>query len=167
MERARALCLRLLTSAPRTRSQLAETLRKRDIPDEVTEEVLGECEEAGLIDDAAFAYAWVESRHHSRGLARPALSRELRSRGVDSTLIEGAIEQVDSDQEESTARTLVERKLPGTRGVESSKRIRRLVATLARKGYSEGLALRVVREALAAEGDDLEALERHLPENGV
>ena len=32
-------------------------------------------------------------------------------------------------------------------------RIRRLVGQLARKGYPGGLAVRVVREALAAEGD--------------
>ena len=39
--------------------------------------------EVGLIDDAAFARAWVSSRQAGRGLARRALSAELRAKGVD------------------------------------------------------------------------------------
>ncbi|WP_416967464.1 recombination regulator RecX [Streptomyces sp. 4F14] len=159
VERARAICLRLLTGTPRTRKQLADALRKREIPDEAAEEVLSRFEEVGLIDDSAFAGAWVESRHHGRGLARRALARELRTKGVDSTLIDEAVSQLDSEQEETTARELVARKLRATRGLDRDKRVRRLAGMLARKGYSEGMALRVVRQALEEEGEETEFLD--------
>ncbi|MFJ4786823.1 recombination regulator RecX [Streptomyces sp. NPDC088794] len=158
VERARAICLRLLTGTPRTRKQLADALRKREIPDEAAEEVLSRFEEVGLINDGAFAEAWVESRHHGRGLARRALARELRTKGVDSTLIDEAVGQLDSEQEEETARELVARKLRATRGLDRDKRLRRLAGMLARKGYPEGMALRVVRQALEEEGEDTESL---------
>ncbi|MEU9402913.1 recombination regulator RecX [Streptomyces sp. NPDC048242] len=158
-ERARNICLRLLTGTPRTRKQLADALRKREIPDEVAEEVLSRFEEVGLINDSAFADAWVESRHHGRGLARRALARELRTKGVDSALIDEAVGQLDSEQEEATARDLVDRKLRSTRGLDRDKRLRRLAGMLARKGYPEGMALRVVRQALEEEGEDTEFLE--------
>ncbi|MFI1421475.1 recombination regulator RecX [Streptomyces sp. NPDC020731] len=158
VERARAICLRLLTGTPRTRKQLADALRKREIPDEVAEEVLSRFEEVGLINDSAFADAWVESRHHGRGLARRALARELRTKGVDPTLIDAAVSRLDSEQEEETARELVARKLRATRGLDRDKRLRRLAGMLARKGYPEGLALRVVRQALEEEGEDTEFL---------
>ncbi|WP_369392259.1 recombination regulator RecX [Streptomyces sp. CG1] len=157
-ERARAICLRLLTGTPRTRKQLADALRKREIPEDVAEEVLSRFEEVGLIDDSAFADAWVESRHHGRGLARRALVQELRTKGVDSTLIDEAVSQLDSEQEEATARELVARKLRATRGLDRDKRLRRLAGMLARKGYPEGMALRVVRQALEEEGEDTELL---------
>ncbi|WP_225830291.1 recombination regulator RecX [Streptomyces sp. NK08204] len=157
-ERARAICLRLLTGTPRTRKQLADALQKRDIPEDVTEEVLSRFEEVGLIDDSAFADAWVESRHHGRGLARRALAQELRTKGVDSALIDEAVGRLDSEQEETTARDLVARKLRATRGLDRDKRIRRLAGMLARKGYPEGMALRVVRRALEEEGEDTEFL---------
>ncbi|GGV08091.1 recombination regulator RecX [Streptomyces spectabilis] len=157
-ERARAICLRLLTGTPRTRKQLADALRKRDIPDDVADEVLSRFEEVGLINDEAFADAWVESRHHGRGLARRALARELRTKGVDSALIDEAVGQLDAEQEEATARELVARKLRSTRGLDRDKRLRRLAGMLARKGYPEGMALRVVREALEQEGEDTEDL---------
>jgi regulatory protein len=153
-EQARALCLRLLTGTPRTRRQLADAMRKREIPDDVAEQVLERFEDVGLIDDQAFANAWVESRHRGRGLARRALARELRHRGVDTELVTEAVELLDSDQEEETARELVRRRLPSTRGLDRDRRIRRLAGMLARKGYPEGMSLRVVRDALAAEGDD-------------
>ncbi|OIK04310.1 recombination regulator RecX [Streptomyces monashensis] len=157
-ERARAICLRLLTGTPRTRRQLADALRKREIPEDVAEEVLSRFEEVGLIDDGAFADAWVESRHHARGLARRALARELRTKGVDSALIDEAVGQLDAEQEETTARELVDRKLRATRGLDRDKRLRRLAGMLARKGYPEGMALRVVRQALEEEGEDTEFL---------
>lgn len=161
-ERARAICLRLLTGTPRTRKQLADALEKREIPEDVAEEVLSRFEDVGLIDDAAFAGAWVESRHHGRGLARRALARELRTKGVDATLIDEAVGQLDSEREEATARELVARKLRSTRGLERDKRLRRLAGMLARKGYGEGMALRVVKQALEEEGEDTEGLDEEL-----
>jgi regulatory protein len=153
-ERARQECLRLLTLAPRTRAQLADALRKRGIPDETADEVLSRFEDVGLIDDAAFARAWVESRHYSRGLAGRALSAELKQRGVAADEIRAAIEErLGPDAEVSAARRLIDRKLESTRGLPPEQRTRRLAGMLARKGYPAGLAFRVIREALGAEGD--------------
>lgn len=162
VERARAICLRLLTGTPRTRQQLAEALRQREIPEEAAEELLSRFEDVGLIDDAAFANAWVESRHRTRGLSGNALARELRTKGVDPEVISEAVGRLDSAQEELTARSLVDRKLAATRRVEPTKRMRRLVGMLARKGYPQGLALRVVRQALEEEGEQAEFLEQYL-----
>lgn len=164
VEQARALCLRLLTGTPRTRKQLADAMRRREIPEDAAEHVLERFEDVGLIDDQAFANAWVESRHHGRGLARRALAQELRTRGVDAEAIGQAVGRLDAGQEEETARALVDRKLRATRGLEKEKRIRRLAGMLARKGYAEGLALRVVRRALEEEGEDPESLEHYLPD---
>jgi regulatory protein len=151
-ERARQICLRLLTLAPRTRAQLTDALRRRGVPGDVAEGVLGRFTDVGLIDDAAFAKAWVESRHYSRGLAGSALKAELRRQGVDNEQIQQAVAGLGPDAEAATARRLVEHKLAGTRGQPSQARVRRLAGMLARKGYSPGLAYRVIREAMEAEG---------------
>jgi regulatory protein len=151
---AREVCLRLLTIAPRTQAQLADALARRGIPDEVTQDVLGRFTSAGLIDDAAFARAWVESRHHGRGLSGRTLTAELRQRGVDDEQIKDAVDSLGPDAEAETARRLVERKLAATAGQPPQARARRLAGMLARKGYPPGLAFRLIREALEAEGGD-------------
>jgi len=150
-EAARQVCLRLLATAPRTRAQLATALRRRHVPDEVAEAVLGRFAEVRLIDDAAFAQAWVESRHHGRGLARRALSAELRQRGVAAEEVRAAIGSLGDQDELATARRLVAKRVEATRGRPLPARVRQLVGMLARKGYPAGLAIQVVREALEAE----------------
>jgi regulatory protein len=150
------VCLRLLTLAPRSRAQLADALRKRGIPGEVADDVLGRFTDVGLIDDAAFARAWVESRHHGRGLSGRALASELRRRGVDDDQIREAVDELGPDAEAQTARRLVTGKLAATRGLPPETRVRRLAGMLARKGYPAGLAFRVIREALEAEGADVD-----------
>jgi regulatory protein len=49
------------------------------------------------------------------------------------------------------------RRLAATRGEPTNTRVRRLIGVLARKGYSQALAYRLVREALEQEGVDLAA----------
>ncbi|MGQ5260106.1 regulatory protein RecX [Micromonospora sp. ZYX-F-536] len=149
-EVAREICLRQLAVRPRTRAELAGALAKRGISEQVSAEVLDRYDEVGIIDDAAFARAWVSSRHAGRGLARRALANELRQKGVDGEVATEALGELDEETEADTARALVERKLRTARG-EPDAVFRRLVGMLARKGYPPGVAIRAVKDAIAAQ----------------
>jgi regulatory protein len=149
---ARQICLRLLATAPRTRAQLAQALRRHGVPDEAAGAVLARYTDVGLIDDAAFARAWVESRHYSRGLSRRSLSAELRRQGIETEEIREAVDTLDPEQEVATARCLVEQKMAATRGQPAEARVRRAAGTLARKGYPPGLVFRLIKEVLEQEG---------------
>ena len=96
----------------------------------------------------------VRTRHQERGLARRALAHELRRKGVDPEVAEQALEQIDDDTELAAARELARRRARATRGLDPVKRRRRLAGMLARKGYSPGVTMRAVAEALAADGDE-------------
>ena len=150
--RARQICLRLLTAAPRTRAQLTQAMRRGGVPAEAAEAILVRFTDAGLIDDAAFARAWIESRHHSRGLSKRSLSAELRRQGIQDEQIREATDTLDPEQEVATARHLVERKMASTRGRPPETRARQAAGMLARKGYPPGLAFRLIREAMQQEG---------------
>lgn len=151
---ARAILLRQLAAAPRSRAQLAEKLAARNVPDDLAERLLDRFEEVGLVDDAAYAEMLVRTRHQERGLARRALAHELRRKGVDPEVAEQALEQIDDDTELAAARELARRRARATRGLDPVKRRRRLAGMLARKGYSPGVTMRAVAEALAADGDE-------------
>jgi regulatory protein len=165
---ARDQCIRLLAVRPRTRSELETALVKRGYDEDVIAEILDRYSDVGIIDDEAFARAWVTSRHHSKGLAKRALAGELRRKGVSDDDMGVALGELDGDAEVDTARALVERRLRVERrrpagdpddadGREAQRKaqaalIRKLVGMLARKGYSSGLAYRVVKEAMADDG---------------
>lgn len=145
---AKGICLRALTGTAKTRKQLADLLAKKEVPDEVADAVLDRFTDVGLIDDAAFAAAWVSSRQSGRGLARRALASELRAKGVDGEVAAAAVAGVDPQAEWDSARALVARKMPSMQRLDRVTAERRLMGMLARKGYGGGLAGYVVREAL-------------------
>ena len=146
---ARKILLDQLTGQARSRSELAGKLAKKQVPPEVAHRLLDRFEEVGLIDDAAFARDWVQSRQAGKGLARRALAAELRRKGVPQEAIAEAVETVEADDEVEAARLLVRRKLPSLQRFDNVTVVRRLTGMLARKGYSSGVAYQVVREEIA------------------
>ncbi|WP_414636442.1 regulatory protein RecX [Actinophytocola sp.] len=138
--------MRLLTARPRTRVELAQALARKGFDPTIAEQVLGRLGDVGLVDDAAFAEVWVRSRHNLQGLSRRALALELRRKGVADDSASEALATVDTDAEEERARQLVRKRLRSLSGADEAAKIRKLVGMLARKGYSEGLAYRVVKD---------------------
>lgn len=153
---ARKILLDQLTGQARSRSELAGKLARKHVPEEVATRLLDRFEEVGLVDDAAFAREWTRSRQAGRGLARPALRQELRRKGIDAETIDEALGEVDPEDERVAARRLVQRKLRSVQGHDETTQVRRLVAMLARKGYSPGVAYAVVREVLGEAAAGLE-----------
>ncbi len=146
------MCLRLLTVRARTRAELAGHLTKRGFPDDAADAVLNRLEAVGLIDDEDFAEQWVRSRQANAGKGKRALAAELRTKGVEAELIAGVLDGIDAGAERSRAEQLVERRLRReVLGGDDAKVVRRLVGMLARRGYSQSMAVSVVTDAVAAE----------------
>ncbi|WP_166390205.1 RecX family transcriptional regulator [Nocardioides ochotonae] len=151
---ARKILLDQLTGQARSRKELADKLAGKDVPPEIATALLDRFEEVGLVDDEAFARAWIASRQPGKGLARRALAQELRRKGIDDEVARDALDEIDPADEEEAARRLVRKKLRSLSRVDDQIATRRLVGMLARKGYSSGLAFSVVREELADAGRD-------------
>jgi regulatory protein len=146
----RSILLRRLSMAPRTRVELEKDLTRRGADPDVAARVLDRFTDVGLIDDAAFARMWVESRHRGKALARSVLSHELRMKGVDKDIIDEALEQVDDDDELARARAFAQSKARLRAGEDAAKAVNRLASQLARKGYPAAVCFQVARERLAA-----------------
>jgi len=153
---ARAIALRLLTEAPRSRAQIAEAMRRRDVPQEVADRVLDRFTEVGLVDDAEYAAMLVRTRHQERHQSRRAIAVELRRKGVADDVALEALEQIDGEDEEEAARVLVRRKLASTAGLDPQVRARRTYAALGRRGYSPAVVGKILREELAEEAQQLD-----------
>jgi regulatory protein len=164
VSRARELCLNLLTMRSATRAELRTHLLKKGVEEQVADQVLSRLNEVGLVDDAAFAEQWVRSRHNYQGMARRALSAELRRKGVADELAAEAVSALDSEAEEARARELVRKRMRSLGSADETAKLRRLVGMLARKGYSEGMAYRVVRDELRAAGTETDFLDGALPD---
>ena len=124
------------------------------MPGDIATRLLDRFEEVGLVDDGAFARAWVLSRGSGggRALARRALAQELRRKGIADEIAREVLDEVDPADEEAAARALVRKKLRSLSSVDDTTATRRLVGMLARKGYGSGLAFAVVRDELGRSG---------------
>lgn len=151
----REACLQLLSVRPRSRAELARRLQRKGFDFADVEPVLDRLTEVELVDDAAFARTWVRSRHTHSGRGRRALAAELRLKGVAPAVVDAALAQVDDAAEEERARALVRKRVRALTGhpgahPDASVLARKLVAMLARRGYGQELALRVVRAELGS-----------------
>ncbi len=113
--------------------------------------------ELGMLDDEAFARAWVESRDRARPRGESALRRELALKGVARETIEAAldarrrgervgrlgeapgVDELDAPPDEAAARRLLDRR-GAALGRVSDVRVRRqkAYALLARNGFDPG-----------------------------
>ena len=105
--------------------------------DDVAEAVLDRLTEVGLIDDAAYARAWVSSRQAGRGLARRALSAELRAKESSDVAAE-AVGAVDDEDERAAAQRLVDRRLGAMRRLGSRHRHPPADGDAGPQGYNGG-----------------------------
>lgn len=158
MEKTRESVLRILSAAQRSRRELEQSLGRKGYPEDVVGQVLDRFDEVGLVDDATYAATIVRTRHSERGLARRGIAAELRRRGIDEGTAVDALEQIDSDDERTAGARLATKLVTRTRNLDRQVRVRRAVGSLARKGYAPGLAFELVRDALAAEGEETDDL---------
>lgn len=151
---------RLLARRPRSVHEIRESLARREVDESIADAVIDRLTATDLLDDAAFARAWVDSRRRTKQLGRTALEAELRARGVAPRQIDAALAPLTADDEEASARRLARERLRRDRdtlrrsrgGVPQARIARRLDAFLRRKGYAPSLCLRVVRSEIRAAG---------------
>ncbi|HIX80218.1 MAG TPA: recombination regulator RecX [Candidatus Corynebacterium faecipullorum] len=151
----RSRALGLLDQRARSRKELRDRLVAADFESEVVDAVVDDLAEAGLVDDEAFAKEWVRQRHARRGKSARALNLELKEKGVEAADRATALAQITEESEEAVARQVAEKKARTLKRVpadrhERDKLLRRIVGTLARRGYNQELVMRISIDVLDA-----------------
>lgn len=145
---ANNIALNQLSMSPKTRQQLEQALAKKGTAPDIAKTVLDRLAELGYVDDLAYAQLFIRSKTKTKHLARRAMAYELTKRGVHKDLIAQALADVSEDDEWDMARELVAKKLRSMKDLNREIITRRLMGTLARKGYSGNIAGAVIRDAL-------------------
>ena len=154
---ARNIALQQLNYAPRSRKELADKLKGKGVPEDISEQVLDRLTEVGLIDDLTYAQMLVRSKQNSRRLAKRALRVELTKKGISQDIATQVLDEVDPDDELDMARLIVAKKMRSLGSADTATIQRRLSGLLARKGYASNVSMLVIREALTQRSLDIEA----------
>lgn len=97
-EKAYQYALKLLSYRPRSLAEIRQKLLKHGSSEAVTEQVIEQMKNQGLLDDVQFARLWIDNRQGLRPRGRRALAYELKKHGIEDELITAALEEVDEAQ---------------------------------------------------------------------
>jgi len=145
--RAVAFIRRSTAATPQAEGRLREKLLDRDTSELVVTLALERARRERLVDDDAMAAALVAEKR-AAGHAPARIRRDLRQRGfVDGTL-DRALADADREDPEAAAFAVALERAARLTGVETETAYRRVVGHVARRGYPEGLARKVSRQAV-------------------
>jgi regulatory protein len=107
---------------------------------ELVEGAISRLAELGILDDEAFARAWVESRDRARPRGERAIREELRQKGVDRSIVDATLEErrdeSDGAHEVAAAERLLARNQRSLQRIaDPRQRRQRAYALLARNGF--------------------------------
>jgi len=138
--------LRLLAVRPRARRELESRLRRAGFDTADVSSELDRLEDAGLLDDGAFARELAD--HLTvRGSARRAVAGALASKGVSRETIEQTLAGLEGDESVRALEVATERARRLT-SLRPEVAYGRLVSFLARRGYDGGVSREAARAAL-------------------
>jgi regulatory protein len=144
--KVREKALRYLSFRNRSVKELKTFLLGKGYDPELISRTLTRLEDVGLLNDRAFAKAWVEGRATSKGMGARLLEQELRQKGIKKEIISAALEGLGN--EEDRALTFARARVERMKGLNKETAKRRLAGFLQRRGFGVETVYEVVRKAL-------------------
>lgn len=136
--------LHFLSFRPRSSAEVRQHLAKRAVSELLVEETVSRLQRSGLVNDEAFARAWVENRNTFRPRGRPALQMELRRKGLNDEIIQTVLDaQVNEEALAFEAARKYARRLTDLEWPEFRQK---LGGFLTRRGFSFNTLAPVVSE---------------------
>ena len=135
-----------------SRGELQVRLAQAGPPHEI-EEVLAHLQDVGLLNDAEYAYNFASRRINEMAWGDGKVYHSLVRRQISPHLAEAAMQRVHQEvSEELVLCRYLERKACRGRLPSDRKAIRKLIAHLRSRGFSENLIWRCLRERIPAAG---------------
>ncbi len=138
--------LNYLSYRARSEREIRTYLRRKDVSDDVAEEIVARLRRVGLVDDAAFASLWVRNRQATSPRGERALRQELWQKGIARDVVDEALTDLDETGQALEAARPRAQRLAGLEAVEFRKK---LTDFLLRRGFSYSVARGVVAQVWA------------------
>ncbi len=122
--------LRYAAMRLRSRWELQNYLQRKQASPDLALQIMDKLQRVGMIDDLAFAQAWVENRHLLRPTSKRKLQQELQVKRVPSEIIQQVL-QADETTDSTSLNDIIERKRRQTKYQDDLK----LMQYLAGQGF--------------------------------
>ena len=152
---AKASALAGLSQRARTVDEVRKSLLRKGFAEDVVEDTIAGLERLGVVDDAAFARAFVRDRFNGRGYGPARLRQDLQRKGVARRTIDEALaELTEAEDLGAEAREQAAKKWRALASEEDvRKRKKKTMDFLVRRGFGFDTA-RTAVDGLAADDED-------------
>lgn len=144
---------RLLGQRQRSCAELRDRLLRKGHGEEAVGEAIDRLLADGLLDDAAFARAFVADKRRLQGWGEQRIRRALAELGVARGDVDAALGDADEDAELARALALLARSGPPRPPLEAARR--RAYALLQRRGFAGTVAYTAVARWSSGAADDI------------
>ncbi len=134
--------IRYLSLRPRSEQEMLRYLLSHEKDEQVRDIVFERLKTNGWLDDRQFAAQWVENRSAFRPRGKKALVHELRQHGVQSAIVDEAVQELD---EVEMAYQAAQKVLYRYRDVDRQTFRRKLYDYLIRRGFSYDVILPTIQ----------------------
>ena len=146
IETALQSAIHFVSYRPRSVNEVRKNLKKKNIEEEIIDEVIERLIRGSLVNDRDFAQLWVENRSEFRPRGRRALRVELRQKGIEDDVIESAIADLNEDDLAYKAAKKQARKYQQLEWQDYRKK---MYGFLARRGFNYGIISSIVSKTWA------------------
>lgn len=148
-----AFVRRSASVAPQSEQRLADKLADRGNDEATIAQVMDAARAEGLVNDEAMVAALIgERRAKGHGVSR--IRRDLLERAFPRALVEQALVPLSGQDPEAMAFDVARARAEQLATLDTMAAFRRVANYVARRGYPDGLARKVAREAVFATRED-------------
>jgi regulatory protein len=142
--------LKIIARRQHSESELSAKLSRKGYHLDEVQKVINEFKKIGYINDYEFATHFTEKKRRTNRYGKKAIASHLKAKGVSNDIIQKAVIESSTDAEEfELAKMAAEKNIQrwhAVAGDNKEKLTRRLAGYLQRKGFSQSVILRTLRE---------------------
>lgn len=121
------------------------------LPEGAEERILARLQKERFVDEARYAHAFVRDKFRFSRWGRQRIALELHARGIDSSIIDDALTEIDEQDSEQTLEQLLRAKLKTTKGRSDYEVFLKLLRYSVGRGFPQEQAHRCLQHIINTE----------------
>lgn len=150
------MSIRYLSYRMRTKKEMIDYLVKKEIDEETIQPIIEKLEKEGLLDDGAFAEAFVKTRINTSTKGPQYIKRELLQKGVTASDADAAIAHYTYEKQLDKLIKWVSKTFRPTSKKSFQDQVRSMKTSLMQKGFSQDVIQEAIKEADLEKDEDQE-----------
>lgn len=144
------LAVRYLSYRARSEYEMSVYLKKKNVSYKMIHQVVRHLKELKYLDDTVYCKQYIHSRCTCKPRSKYALTMELKNKGIDDSLIDFVLAEVD---DEKMAMNAIKKKQHAWQKLDTETLEKKVMNFLRYRGFSYGIC-RVTLEKILNEADD-------------